>query len=104
MITFAWILLVLASLNAAVGIHSVIIDRAPSWAFWLNKRRQTRLGGWANLLIAACVALLVIAQNADVSPGVAIWLLVVQFMAAMAAMAAMGATVLWVVEAGRRRA
>ncbi|MFD9946260.1 hypothetical protein ACFWYW_08230 [Nonomuraea sp. NPDC059023] len=98
MITFAWILLVLASLNAALGVHSVIIDRAPSWAFWLNRRRHSRLGGWGNLLMAAFVALLVIVQNAEMPYGVEISLIAVQFMAAM------GATVLWVVEAGRQRA
>ncbi|MFI6386584.1 hypothetical protein ACIBHY_15345 [Nonomuraea sp. NPDC050547] len=97
MITFTWILLVLASLNAALGIHSVIIDRAPSWAFWLNRRRHSRLGGWANLLVAAFVALLVIVQNAEMPHEVEISLIAIQFMAVL------GATALWVVEAGRQR-
>ncbi|MBB5078209.1 hypothetical protein [Nonomuraea endophytica] len=98
MITITWILLALAALNAALGVHSVIIDRAPSWAFWLNKRRHSRLGGWASLLMAAFVALLVIVQNAELSHEVTISLLAVKFMALM------GAIALWLVEAGRQRA
>ncbi|MEV4899113.1 hypothetical protein AB0K48_58300 [Nonomuraea sp. NPDC055795] len=98
MITFTWILLVLASLNAALGIHSVIIDRAPSWAFWMRRRRHSRLGGWASLLMAAFVALMVIVQNAEMPHGVEISLIAAQFMAAL------GAAVLWAAEAGRQRA
>ncbi|MFI6294174.1 hypothetical protein ACIBEJ_21470 [Nonomuraea sp. NPDC050790] len=95
MITFAWILLALAAMNAAVGVYSVITGRAPAWALWLKKSRHSRLGGWANLLIAAFVALMVINQNVDWSYEVHIVLIAGQLLAGM------GATALWIIEAGR---
>ncbi|MFI6296871.1 hypothetical protein ACIBEJ_35140 [Nonomuraea sp. NPDC050790] len=95
MIAFAWVLLALAALNAALGIYTVITGRAPAWGLWLKRRRRSRLSGWANLLIAAFVALLVITQNVDWSLEVEVALIVAGFMAGM------GAAALQIIEAGR---
>ncbi|MFE0151800.1 hypothetical protein ACFWY5_31960 [Nonomuraea sp. NPDC059007] len=97
MITLSWVLLVLASLNAVLGGYVVITGRVPVWGLWLSRSRHSRLGGWANLLIAAFVALMVISQHADLPPAAAFSLLAVQILAGM------GAVALWIVEAGRQR-